>query len=344
MSQVAPRQVKIQPWWSSRLGGMSVFIVGVGGLGTHVAKQLAQAGVGRLVLCDPDVVEESNLNRGALFTRRHAATKMKKVAAARQALRAIAPATVVDTRPDDFRYAIGLGELRKADLVVSCLDSVADRIALSSRCMLSGSQNGLLDAGLHPWGGEVRHYKPDGPCYACSCSPVDRALPAWHAACGLPGPLGASAPVTAVVASWQAAFALRLLFGEPSPFRTPGPPGEPDRRWIMRIDTAAGLVGPILHEQTEGCPCHDVIDENFVRLTSLSNRATVADLLALAENGEHVQTWNPIDRADVLSPLTLRMADPGSRLQALGIPPAEILPVIRVRPSRHVRYLELKES
>src|SRR5260370_40901212 len=42
---------------------LSVAIVGCSGTGNIVAEQLARLGVGRLVLVDPDLVEEKNLNR-----------------------------------------------------------------------------------------------------------------------------------------------------------------------------------------------------------------------------------------------------------------------------------------
>ncbi len=45
------------------LGTRRVLIVGCGGVGSHTAYALAGAGVRRMVLMDPDVVEESNLNR-----------------------------------------------------------------------------------------------------------------------------------------------------------------------------------------------------------------------------------------------------------------------------------------
>lgn len=45
------------------LRSMSVAIVGCSGTGSFVAEQLARLGVGRLVLVDPDVTEEKNLNR-----------------------------------------------------------------------------------------------------------------------------------------------------------------------------------------------------------------------------------------------------------------------------------------
>ena len=45
-----------------------VFIAGCGGLGGHAAALLARFGVGSFVLCDPDIFEESNLNRQMFCT------------------------------------------------------------------------------------------------------------------------------------------------------------------------------------------------------------------------------------------------------------------------------------
>ena len=51
-----------------RLLRSRVFIAGCGGLGGHVAALLARSGVGAFVLCDPDIFEESNLNRQMFCT------------------------------------------------------------------------------------------------------------------------------------------------------------------------------------------------------------------------------------------------------------------------------------
>jgi molybdopterin-synthase adenylyltransferase len=324
------RQVAFPEWDPAVLRDATAVIVGVGGLGTEVARLLAQSGIGHLVLCDPDRVEESNLSRGALFSRDDVG--QPKVEAARRSLLAIASGIEVDAREDDFRYALGLGEMGASQLIVSCLDSVEDRIALCTRTFLSGSPHGVLDAGTHPWGGEIRHFTRDGFCYVCGCLPVDRSLPTWHEACGWPEPNGASAPVTALVASWQAMYAVHLLFSKSLPAE------------IIRIDAPPGRSLPVEQKRDEDCPCHNVIDPGSITRTRLTNRATVAELLTLARDGEQIQSWNPIDRANPLSPLSLRQADPCARLHELGVPPAEILPAVSVRPERGVRYLALQEA
>jgi sulfur carrier protein ThiS adenylyltransferase len=52
----------------SHLGKFRVGIAGAGGLGSNCAIALARSGIGTLVLCDFDVIEESNLNRQYYFS------------------------------------------------------------------------------------------------------------------------------------------------------------------------------------------------------------------------------------------------------------------------------------
>ena len=70
---------------SAQLAATTVAIIGVGGIGTNVAMQLAAAGVGGLILVDADHVEASNLTRQFLFT--ESDIGRLKVEAAEDALR-----------------------------------------------------------------------------------------------------------------------------------------------------------------------------------------------------------------------------------------------------------------
>lgn len=76
------------PGASDLLRSRKVTLIGVGGIGTNVAMQLATAGVGSIVLVDGDTVEESNLTRQYLFTAQDIGTPKIQAAARNLHLRA----------------------------------------------------------------------------------------------------------------------------------------------------------------------------------------------------------------------------------------------------------------
>ena len=71
------------------IGQSTVLIVGIGALGTHAAATLARAGVGRLWLCDRDIVDLGNLQRQVLFDEQDAKAGAPKAIAAARALLAV---------------------------------------------------------------------------------------------------------------------------------------------------------------------------------------------------------------------------------------------------------------
>ncbi|MEO8067224.1 MAG: ThiF family adenylyltransferase [Flavobacteriales bacterium] len=72
-----------------RLDNAHVMVLGLGGIGHQVALSLAAAGVGKIILVDGDVVEESNLHRQILFAAMDVGRS--KVEAARDGLLRVAP-------------------------------------------------------------------------------------------------------------------------------------------------------------------------------------------------------------------------------------------------------------
>ncbi|MFW7415637.1 HesA/MoeB/ThiF family protein [Demequina sp. SO4-18] len=111
------------------LGGASVAIVGVGGLGCPVAQYLAAAGVGRLTLIDSDHVSLTNLHRQILFGPDDVGRP--KVHAAVHTLRALAPG--MDLRPVVRRLdASNAAELLAGhDAIVDSTDSFSSRHAVA---------------------------------------------------------------------------------------------------------------------------------------------------------------------------------------------------------------------
>lgn len=114
------------------LAQSAVGIVGLCGGGSHVAQQLAHVGVGQFVLCDPDAVEESNLNRmvGATYDDVQAA-RLKVDVIARQ-IRAVNPGASVIRVADVWQSSAS--NLRDCTAVFGCVDSFLERVQLEAMC------------------------------------------------------------------------------------------------------------------------------------------------------------------------------------------------------------------
>src|SRR5262249_35644661 len=72
-----------------RLRPLSIAVVGRSGTGSPVIEQLARLGVGRLVVVDPDRVEEKNLNRILNASREDAYLRRSKVEVVARAIAAM---------------------------------------------------------------------------------------------------------------------------------------------------------------------------------------------------------------------------------------------------------------
>lgn len=114
----------------ARLRETRAAIVGLGGLGSHVAQQLAYLGVGDLLLVDADVVTESNLNR--LIGTTPEDIGRPKVEVAREMIEAIAPEATVRCEQVSVQE---LSEELLADRTVlfGCVDNDDPRLDLLER-------------------------------------------------------------------------------------------------------------------------------------------------------------------------------------------------------------------
>jgi molybdopterin/thiamine biosynthesis adenylyltransferase len=325
------RQRLISGWDQERLASSTMVVVGVGALGNEVAKNLALAGVGRLVLCDPDTVDPSNLSRTVLF---HPGTVgTPKPVAAAGALAELAPDLKIETRVMDLVSGVGLGELDDAAVVLGCLDSRRSRLQLLGRCTLVDAA--LVDGGTHPWGGEVRlRLHPDPPCYACTLTAADRAesdLP-WNCAVPAPGgPAPSSIVATAITAGWMTLAALRLAFGDEPAYQ------------VLAIDGTTGGTAPVLIDRDPACPHHRRLD-GPVECLPVSHRETVGALLDVLEPGEVPLGWQEFastgaeaDRWPGARSIQLPDAGRGAVLRDLGVAPEEILPVLGTGGYRWLR-------
>lgn len=198
---------EVGPEGQARLAAARVLVVGAGGLGAALLPLLAGAGVGRIRLVDPDVVELSNLHRQTLF--RMADLGRPKAEVAAEALAGLNPECRISALVARLDPALAREELPGADLVVDAADSFAVTYALSDLCRGGGIP--LVSAAVLGRTGHVGGFCGGAPGYRA----VFPDLPPGLQNCAEGGVMG---PAVATLGALQAQMALSVLLGHrPSP-------------------------------------------------------------------------------------------------------------------------------
>ena len=186
----------------ARLTASHVLVVGAGGLGCTVIPALAAAGVGRLTVVDPDVIELTNLHRQTLYTAADLGQPKAVAAAARaRALNPECQAMALRVRLDPANTP---ALIDGADLVVDAADSFAVTYTLSDLCLATGKP--LISASVIGRAGYAGGFCGAAPSYRA----VFPDLPAQAASCASAGVLG---PAVAALGAVQAQMALSVLIG-----------------------------------------------------------------------------------------------------------------------------------
>ncbi len=188
-----------------KLKAARILMIGMGGLGAPASLYLAAAGVGGLVIVDPDRVELSNLQRQVLFT--SSDQGRSKVDAGLRRLTDLNPhvetqALQLVVGPDNAQALIG-----GFDLVLDGTDDFATRLAVSDACVATGVP--LVSGAIGRWTGQVGIF-PGRPCYRC----LVPEIPPDAETCQAVGVIGALA---GVVGSMMALEAIKLITGAGEP-------------------------------------------------------------------------------------------------------------------------------
>jgi len=204
-------------WWDQeRIRNARVMVVGAGALGNEVLKNLALLGVGHLLIVDVDTVEASNLTRSVLFRQQDGGRPKAEVAA--EGVRLLNPDVRVSVFQGDVIYGLGTGVYRQMDVVLSCLDNRAARVAVNRACWQT--QKPLVDGALGILSGLVRTFRsPRGACYECTMTEQDYRLLNVRYSCppgfALVTGREPTIPTTAsLIAALQVQETLKLLHGQ----------------------------------------------------------------------------------------------------------------------------------
>ena len=134
-----------------------ILIVGLGGLGGHVAETTARLGYGHIVASDPDSFVENNLNRQLLAT--IGSLGRPKAELLIERLRSVNPAVEVSACGCAFEE-LSNQVFGECDLVFDCLDSIEARHRLAARCDAAGVA--LVHGAIAGWFGQVALRMPGG--------------------------------------------------------------------------------------------------------------------------------------------------------------------------------------
>lgn len=189
-----------------RLRAAKVLVVGAGGLGSPALLYLAASGVGVIGVIDPDVVENSNLQRQIIHADQRIG--MAKVASAEVAMRALNP--FIEVRPYNRRLTeeIAAELVAEYDLVLDGTDNFDTRYLVNRVCVALGKP--LISGAITQWEGQLSLFDSakGTPCYAC-VFPV-RPAPGLVPSCA---EAGVAAPLPGIIGAAMAMEAVKHITG-----------------------------------------------------------------------------------------------------------------------------------
>jgi len=187
-----------------KLKGSRVCLLGVGGLGSPAAMQLAAMGVGFLRIVDRDIVESTNLHRQHLYGVDEVG--YPKVEAAAKRLRKLNPYITVEPLALSVNENTVYDLIKDVDVVVDGLDSMAARYAVNRACIKHGVPY-VFGAAITTTGNLSTIVPGKTACLECFYGNLDdKKLPK----CGV---VGVHPSVVNIIASLEVSEAIRILTG-----------------------------------------------------------------------------------------------------------------------------------
>jgi molybdopterin-synthase adenylyltransferase len=225
-----------------------VTLCGCGALGTVLANHLARAGVGMIRIIDRDFIETHNLQRQILFDEDDVASNLPKAEAAARKIRAINSSITVEPVVTDLDHTNVLDLVGDADLILDGTDNFETRYLINDAAVKLNKP--WIYGGVIGSEGQTMTIVPGKtPCLRCLIETAPP--PGMTPTCETAGVLG---PAVAVIASFEAIEAIKLLAGKHDALNTHLIMVDV-WDWTFRQLKVAGLVGKV------DCPC--CVRKNF---------------------------------------------------------------------------------
>ncbi|MCU0702438.1 MAG: ThiF family adenylyltransferase [Fimbriiglobus sp.] len=191
-----------------RIMASRVTLCGVGALGTVLANTLVRAGVGFVRVVDRDFVEPSNLQRQVLFDESDVTGNLPKAEAAAVKLRQINSTVEVEPVVADINRTNIEGLCDGADLILDGTDNFEVRYLIND-VSIKHNKPWVYGGAVGTEGMSMTILPGETPCLQCvfEKSPGPGEVGTCETA-------GVLAPIVSVIASFQAAEALKILAGK----------------------------------------------------------------------------------------------------------------------------------
>ena len=252
--------LRLIDWFSiERVRKANILVVGAGAIGNEVLKNLALLGVGNIFIIDRDTIELSNLTRSILYRETDYARPKAQVAA--RAVRNVNPHVKARWKRGDLRFDLGLGLIKRMDVVIAGLDNVAARDKIYRLCLTAGRP--WVDAGIGVLDGQVCVYSHEyGACYECyySAEQLQRLQKSCEVIASRyekEGKVATTPTIASIVAGVQVQEALKLLDVD----------SWKDRTLISREFYFNGTYGEVMINnlvRNQSCRRHFTVDPNLV--------------------------------------------------------------------------------
>jgi ubiquitin-like 1-activating enzyme E1 B len=169
------RQRVLGPALYSAVRSAKLLVVGAGGIGCELLKDLVMTGFEDIEVIDLDTIDISNLNRQFLFRARHVG--QPKAVVAREVVQAFNPHARITAHHDNVKAPhFGLDYFKKFTLVLNALDNIDARRHVNRMCLATDKP--MIDAGTTGYVGQVNVIKKgEAACYECEEKATQKVYP-----------------------------------------------------------------------------------------------------------------------------------------------------------------------
>ncbi|XP_019278938.1 SUMO-activating enzyme subunit 2 isoform X2 [Panthera pardus] len=169
LSRGLPREL------AEAVAGGRVLVVGAGGIGCELLKNLVLTGFSHIDLIDLDTIDVSNLNRQFLFQKKHVGRSKAQVAK-ESVLQFYPKANIIAYHDSIMNPDYNVEFFRQFILVMNALDNRAARNHVNRMCLAADVP--LIESGTAGYLGQVTTIKKGvTECYECHPKPTQRTFP-----------------------------------------------------------------------------------------------------------------------------------------------------------------------